>query len=239
MPFTFAHPAIVLPFLRMKYRWLSISGLVIGSLTPDFEYFIRMKLQGRYSHSIQGMFLLDLPIAFIIAVIFHQLVKRPVIDNLPVYFYGRLIPLKDFNFPMYLRKHYWSFLICLLVGIGSHIFWDSFTHAREFFVKRIDVLSTPIVIDGLQAPLFRYLQHLSTLFGGIVIVLVFHWSPNQIIETKPSWRFWFIALLAAVVAFGLRALMPFDYFGDIVVSIISSMLIGLIVSSFIYRYRNG
>lgn len=239
MPFTFSHPAIVLPFLRIKHQSLSMSGLIIGSLTPDFEYFIRMKLSGRYSHSLEGMFLLDVPVAIVIAVIFHQLVKRPLIDNLPGYFYGRLLPLRDFNFPSYLRKHFWGFLLCLVVGIGSHIFWDGFTHSNEFFVERIAFLSTPITIGGTDVPLFRYLQHFSTFLGGIAIVFVFHQSSNQIVENKPSYRYWLITVFVAAIMFSLRALLTFEYFGDIVASIISSVLTGLIVSSLIYRFRNG
>jgi hypothetical protein len=42
MPFTFAHPAIVLPLKHLPKRWYSLTGLIIGSMTPDFEYFIRM-----------------------------------------------------------------------------------------------------------------------------------------------------------------------------------------------------
>jgi hypothetical protein len=240
MPFTFAHPAIVLPFSKIKHPSLSMSAFVIGSLTPDFEYFIRMKLSGRYSHSMEGMFLLDLPVAFAIAVIFHQLVKQPFIDNLPGYCFRRLFLLRNFDFVSYVRKHYFGFLICLLGGIASHILWDGFTHANEFFVARLDILSTPIAVDGLPTlPMFRYVQHLSTLIGGIAIVSVFHRIPILRIANQPSFNFWFGALIAAGSVFGLRACLVFEDFGDIVVSIISSVLIGLIISSILYRFNNG
>ncbi|SEF46838.1 protein of unknown function [Flavobacterium urumqiense] len=42
MPFTFSHPAIILPFLKNKK--LSATALIIGSMSPDFEYFFRMKM---------------------------------------------------------------------------------------------------------------------------------------------------------------------------------------------------
>ena len=44
MPFTFSHPAIVLPLVRKSGHWFSATGLIIGSLTPDFEYFMRMRI---------------------------------------------------------------------------------------------------------------------------------------------------------------------------------------------------
>lgn len=57
MPFTFSHPAIILPFKYLPNRWISMTGLIIGSLTPDFEYFIRMKIESYYSHTNAGLFL--------------------------------------------------------------------------------------------------------------------------------------------------------------------------------------
>jgi hypothetical protein len=54
MPFTFSHPAIILPLKYFKKKWFSLTGLVIGSMTPDFEYFVRMRIQSNYSHTIEG-----------------------------------------------------------------------------------------------------------------------------------------------------------------------------------------
>jgi hypothetical protein len=235
MPFTFSHPAIVMPFIKIRHKAISMSGLVVGSLTPDFEYMIRMKLGGRYGHSIEGMFLLDLPIAFLAAIIFHQLVKKPLIDSLPTYFYARLLSLRNFNFPEYLGKHYLFFSGCLLVGIASHILWDSFTHDHGYFVERLESLSMPVVIDGLpELPLFKYIQHSSTVIGGSILILVFHQLPSVQSFNSPSLKFWVVVILIAGLTFAARAALTFEYFGDIVVSTISSALIGLIISSAIF-----
>ncbi len=51
MPFTFSHPAIILPLKYLPQNWFSLTGLIIGSLTRDFEYFIRMKVRSNYSHT--------------------------------------------------------------------------------------------------------------------------------------------------------------------------------------------
>ncbi len=49
MPFTFSHPAIVLPFLKKKH--FSATALVVGTMSPDLEYFFRMKIQSEISHT--------------------------------------------------------------------------------------------------------------------------------------------------------------------------------------------
>ena len=48
MPFTFSHPAIVLPFSK---KWFSLTALVTGSIIPDFEYFFKMKGHSDYGHN--------------------------------------------------------------------------------------------------------------------------------------------------------------------------------------------
>ena len=68
MPFTFAHPAIVLPLLKKKYsRYFSATGLIVGSMAPDFEAFIGFRKEKIYSHNWLGVFWFDLPLALIIA----------------------------------------------------------------------------------------------------------------------------------------------------------------------------
>ncbi|MEG1227787.1 MAG: DUF4184 family protein, partial [Flavobacterium sp.] len=41
----------MLPLQFLNKKWFSLTGLVIGSMIPDFEYFIRMRIQSIYSHT--------------------------------------------------------------------------------------------------------------------------------------------------------------------------------------------
>jgi hypothetical protein len=235
MPFTAAHPAIILPFARVKKIPLSV--LVIGSLTPDFEYFIKMKLTGRYSHTLEGMFLFDLPVAFILWLIFHQVIKKPLIKNLPVYFKGRLLSLKKFDFIAHMKANLLYIIIGFLIGIFSHIVWDSFTHAKEVFVLRWDWLSQPLFSDFPKLPAYKVLQHTSTLVGSIIIVWYFHHLPQQPCNLTVKKSYWLIFILVAILAFSIRAWFTFEYFGDIVATALSASCIGIIFSSVIYRLR--
>ena len=39
MPFTFAHPAAVLPFAKKHSSYISVTALILGSMAPDFPIF--------------------------------------------------------------------------------------------------------------------------------------------------------------------------------------------------------
>lgn len=84
MPFTFSHAAAVLPFLNNKK--MSATALVVGSMSPDFEYFFRMKMQSELSHTFQGIYLVDFPLSFVVILAFHSVIKKPLIDNSPPFF---------------------------------------------------------------------------------------------------------------------------------------------------------
>ena len=57
MPFTFSHPAIILPLKKLPKKYISMTGLIVGSIAPDFEYFLRMK--SKYSHTMSGILWYD------------------------------------------------------------------------------------------------------------------------------------------------------------------------------------
>ena len=108
MPFTPAHPAIILPLIR--WRYFSATGLIVGSLSPDFEYFFKMSVDSIHSHSRMGLFYFDLPVTIVLALLFHQLVKVNLIGNLPAFLQKRFQDTLHFNFLKYLKRNWWIFL---------------------------------------------------------------------------------------------------------------------------------
>lgn len=232
MPFTFSHPAIVLPFMRAHAKSFSMSALVVASMIPDFQYFFSMKLNGRFSHTLPGVLFFDIPVALVIWIVFQGLVKKPLIDNSPRWISGRLQPLRSFDFLAYLKTHPMGLLMCIVIGAGSHIVWDGFTHHDGMFVPFLPELDSYVQIAGLpEIPVFRYLQHVSTVIGGGLITYVFLKMPVEEIHTSPGGKFWLVLFAFAIPAFSIRSWFGVEYYGDLIVIIISSFFIGLIAAS--------
>ena|ERR1035437_3493274 len=97
MPFTFSHPALVLPIAYFPRKFYSLTGLVVGSMIPDFEYFLRMSTEGKYGHTLPGILWFDLPLALLVALIYHQVVRNLLIDNLHKILYIRLLSFKQWD----------------------------------------------------------------------------------------------------------------------------------------------
>jgi hypothetical protein len=171
MPFTFAHPAIVLPLvgrLRVPY---ATSALVIGAMAPDFEYFMRLRVLATISHTLAGLFFFCLPVGMLVLVVFHRMIKRPAALLLPDWLRCRIEAAMS---QRRVRPSDAGVIGVLLVaGAATHLAWDSFTHPGGWAVQRWPALSMPVgTVFGLHVAVYKLLQHGSTLIGLVVLVLV-------------------------------------------------------------------
>ena len=240
MPFTFSHPAIVLPLLHKSGRWFSATGLIIGSLTPDFEYFMRMRMDSRISHTFQGLILFDLPLGLLLGFIFHNIVRNKLYDNLPAILQRRVYHYKQFNWNNYFVSHWGIVIVSVLVGSASHLFWDGFTHYRALFVDIIPKLTTKIDFLGLSAPLYRILQHVSSVIGGLAIGFSIMRLPQiNTVHARPNPIYWTVIISIAGLITTARLTFPLDQkvFPQIIVTLISATLIALIVTPLLTKMK--
>lgn len=238
MPFTPAHVSIVLPLLRIRPQLVSATALVIGSMAPDFEYFLKMKVSGEHGHTLLGILYFDIPITIVLAFLFHGLVKRNLIANLPVFFQYRFHEVVSLDFKQYFKSHYWVFIISAGVGSFSHIVWDAFTHNDGFFAQRIALYKqVAIPFDGVRYPLFYALQQLSTMVG-LTILFLYIWFMKErknIPVNRASISYWVIILLVSCSVIFLR--FGFDRqslnLGNFVVSSISAILVAVLIGGLV------
>jgi hypothetical protein len=170
LPFTLAHPAVVVPLRRR----LLLSALITGSLAPDFHYFLNLWPQGHFTHSIRGVFLFSLPVSLMLLWIFQRVMKLPLISLAPASHQQRLA-----GFAAPLRwgppSRFLLILCALMVGICSHVAWDAFTHGHGFVVRNVPDLRSPAFQEfGSDRPLWNVLQHSSSLLG-MAILPVWYW----------------------------------------------------------------
>ena len=232
MPFTFSHPALILPARYLPNRFYSFTGLIIGSMAPDFEYFLRMTVGSIYSHTFWGIFYFDLPVGISLCFIFHNVVRDQLIDHLPVGLRERFWDLKTFQWNEVFKASWKIVFISLIIGAASHILWDDFTHPLGYFVKRSTFLRHKFHIRGFQLPVYNIFQAMSSLLGGM-IVCIFIWRlPKVKFKSLPKkdyyWLFVIAIMLLVMTIRSFRGLTLARY-GNIIVSIISAFFIAIIL----------
>jgi hypothetical protein len=208
MPFTPAHPAAILLFPRLLRKWTVPSALVIGSMAPDFAYFLPLGVQRIESHSLGGLFWFCLPIGWGAYLIFHLFLKRPIHSLLPAFIARRLNQVIGAT---RLPKVSWlAVTVSLLAGAITHLAWDAFTHNGAPGVEAIPLLRTDLFAVGTyHVYAYRVVQYFSSAIGLLILGLwTFQWlrktatGPEPAAPLTPPQRVAVFASLFGVPAIG-------------------------------------
>jgi hypothetical protein len=238
MPFTFSHPALIIPLLhaRPRHRWLSATGLITGSIAPDFEKFFRLHLANEYSHSLASIFYFSCPVALVLAFLFHGVVRDPLLAHLPMALQRRVGNFARFNWLAYFRQHYVGVLASVVIGAELHLLWDSFTHRDALLTRLVPMLNDTLDWNGLEVALFDILAAISTVVGGIVIMLAIWLMPvraDKVAAVAPAamGRYWGLAVLVAFALLVQWVLVVGPAFVDGSIAAISAVLVGVLAAS--------
>ncbi|RZM30346.1 MAG: DUF4184 family protein [Pedobacter sp.] len=231
MPLTFAHPALILPFTSISARFVSVTGLIVGSMVPDFEYFIRLKIESNVSHALTGLLWFDMPVGVLVCLGFHVFARRSLLRNLPAIIQQR-VPQANEQWLKYFAKHWPIVLLSLMIGASSHLVWDAFTHRHGFGVIAFPILADSSNIFGQTIPVFKLLQHSSTVIGAICIFIFVVRAPkvSPVDKGYPSLRYWlsvaaFVVILLAIklVSSGRTSI------GDLIATATAGLCLGLLL----------
>jgi hypothetical protein len=243
MPFTFSHPAIVLPFERSKRKWFSLTGLIAGSIVPDMEFLMRLRETNTFGHTWLGLIVFDIPAAFLLSFIFHKWIRNPLVINSPKFFRERFSALLSFNWPDCFKQHKVNFFVSMLIGIASHIFLDAFTHYDGAVAKRSSFFFNEIVIWKHPFPIYLILQVATSLVGGLYILwFIFKMkrSEDTVLANNIS-GYWLSIVVLSIAIFVVRVIVDKAHqsFNDILIAAVGSCLYALfVVSLFMQGKKN-
>jgi hypothetical protein len=206
MPFTFAHPAAVLPLRRSRY--LQTVPLVIGSLVPDLPYFVPTRFGRTFfpdTHTLYGSVSICLPLglAVLIAIL---LFREPLTVMLGAR--ARWVCLQSLERFTSRPLHWPIALLSILLGSWTHIAWDSFTHERGWTTARVAALSAPVSVFGWDTATSHLLQYLSSVFGLAVLAFWFRGlilsAPKSVSEDPSRPRAsWLALVMISLAALGI------------------------------------
>jgi hypothetical protein len=240
MPFTFSHPAAIVSFTYLPRKWISLTGLIVGSVIPDFAYFTGLGFSSEISHSIRGIFSINFPIAIVVAFTYHLLVRDALIMHLPYSFKCRFLVFTRFDWCQYAKNNPIVIFFSVLLGILSHLMWDSFTHEDGFFVKQWPLLQMNTSMLW-QIQMYRVIQHISTVLGGVIVTIsVFRFKRDEkVVRGEYLWRYWGIFMLIVMLVVGIKSLMGLNYdkLSAVVAAITGGMIYSFVLTPFFIKKK--
>jgi len=232
MPFTFAHPAAVLWCARW-HASVPFSAFVIGSMSPDFEYFLRLRLLSFYSHSPLGIVTFCLPIGLLVYGLYRWIIAPALIRNLPRAVRARIAVEPRVGNPV--RRGLLT-AIAIMFGATTHILWDGFTHGNGYFVMASDAFESRF----LGLPMYKLLQHGSTFLAfGIMALWCYRQPRVRSLGTNDHDRwYWPTFAVAWSLAFAsLHLIRPEFALGTVIVQGIVALFAALLAAGALFRSR--
>jgi Domain of unknown function (DUF4184) len=185
MPWTPAHAAAVLPLRRFSPHWLSFPGLVVGSLSPDFGYYVGAHEFASAAHSAAGLFHSCLPTS--IALLFVLLYfSRSLSAPLPTPHRQLLRKALSESHP---RSIFAAAATCasVVIGAATHVVWDSFTHEARAGVALLPFLNTFLFsVAEWRVHIYSVLQHLSTIVGVACLLICYRRAIRNVSPDEAS-----------------------------------------------------
>jgi hypothetical protein len=241
MPFTLAHPLAVYFFRKTR---LDMTSLVIGSMAPDSDYILHTQAGTILSHSLIGVIYYCLPITVGVAFLWHFIIKPSLASALPIPLVRKYSDWLSNSWEYKSLFRLLTILISAVVGILTHLAWDSFTHISGYFVQNIAFLTQITFIYNF--PVFKILQYGCGIVGAFLVlyVVVLHSSkmPEPVVRRHPK-IFWVTMLFVFVVFCIVRLLtLPDASFVKLlrytVVNFLSGFAISITLASIVVKTYN-
>jgi hypothetical protein len=171
VPFTISHAAAALPLRNLGRFRLPLSALMIGSMSPDYAYFLPGELDRVETHSLAGLFYFCWPASIALWLLFVRVLEQPTLALLPENWRSRF-PSSSTQISLRLLA---IASVAVILGAITHVVWDSFTHRGTVVVKAIPPLhAVAFYLDGWRIRWFLVLQ-LASSVAGILLLALWAW----------------------------------------------------------------
>ena len=144
---------------------------MIGSMSPDYAYFLPGDLDRVETHSFAGLFYFCWPVSIALWLLFVRVLEQPTFALLPGNWRTRFpSSSRNITFRMLANAS-----LAVILGAITHVVWDSFTHRGTVMVNAIPPLhAVAFYLDGWRIRWFLVLQ-LASSVAGILLLALWAW----------------------------------------------------------------
>lgn len=156
-------------------------------MAPDFPYITGTETFRDWGHHFPGLLWFTIPATVAALWLFHNIIKRPIIELLPAGMQARLRTQAG-DFPFLPASRFLAILGSILFGILTHLVWDAFTHAHSWAWDRFAFMRMWVGVPGLhhRLPLFSVLQYASSVIGMLALAAwIFLWYRRTPLPDEP------------------------------------------------------
>lgn len=177
MPFTFAHIGYVLPIKKKWTSQLHISGLIFGSIAPDYDILFRFTENRHHIFQYDLFCVLGMifPLALVSLIAFHLYCQKILLKMLPLNFQSYLTPFLSIELKNELKINGIKIAISILIAIYLHLLLDVLGHLFDAYSIKMFFLfltnSDSIAVSSYYAAI--YFPPLLLSFIGFYFIIIY------------------------------------------------------------------
>lgn len=184
MPYSVSHAVVALPLSMFSKGKIPIFAVVIGSMSPDFPYFLALTPTHAPGHSLLGVFLYCLIPSMVVLYGWYRWIEVPTLE------FWKLSQQRSRNrFPSNPLL-----ILGVLIGALSHVLWDATSHSYGSFVVDSVFWNSEI----LSLPAYKWNQYGSGLIGLAVLALWYTYALFKNWRAPYAGHFWLGVLIYTV-----------------------------------------
>jgi hypothetical protein len=168
-------------------RWRLLSAALIGSMAPDFGWFLPWRPTRFETHSADALLTFCLPMGLAAYWLFQRVIRRPILELLPNAAYTRW--QGSWEPADYRSLKQWLLAACgVLGGAITHLIWDAFTHEGARGLRLFPGLEDSAVeISGHRLAGPHLLQDANSVIGVAIVVAITLYSlrPGRAVRWPP------------------------------------------------------
>lgn len=170
----------MLPLKIARPKWFDGTALCIGSMAPDLAYPLGSFLD-RQSHTALGVVTWGVACTFAVCFAIRRFVATTAFAHLPD---AGPLRLHSFRVLRQRRPAAWQTLVSALVGAGTHVLIDGFTHQHRWGAEwaGFDEVAVGLPWRG-EVTLARVFQYTGHTLGSLVgVLLLLYLARHRLLE---------------------------------------------------------
>jgi len=151
-----------------------LSALIVGSVTPDTWYLVPFAVDRAQTHGIPGLFWFCVPAGCALYLLFHLVLKLPLVALMPRSLSSRLAS-RIAGQPALPPAPWTAVVVSVFAGAATHQALDSFTHPAGRLVRALPLLRHELFTVGQSDVYVSTILQYGAGIAGVALVAAWSW----------------------------------------------------------------
>jgi len=152
-----SHAVIAIPISQLTKGKVPAAAVIVGSISPDFPYFLALTPTYAPGHSILGVIIYCIAPSLVLLFVWFRWLENPTLALWKLPLRNQIVGVP--TIPL--------IVLGIFIGALSHVLWDSTSHSYGDIVQSSAFWN----IEFMSLPIYKWNQYISGVIGLVLLAL--------------------------------------------------------------------